>query len=114
HRISPTSWVVTFQCSSYEPSAIAQVAEETGDLSSFAWRLDTDGSVTTADNPVGDIYIGVISTGPVWTTDPDDYPMYLDIGGVRVRCTGSLPPSGNFQNLIVDPLPVPIPAGTPV
>src|SRR5690606_15712046 len=46
-------WRTTFRCSPFSPWGIARVAEETGDTSEYAWRLDTDGTRLVGDHPAG-------------------------------------------------------------
>lgn len=51
--------------------------------------------------------------GPLWTTDSDDYPLLLDVGGVRVRAT-ACSDSTSPQVMTVDALPVARASGTAV
>lgn len=51
--------------------------------------------------------------GPLWTTDPDDYPLTLSVGGLPVvatACTGATSP----QTFTVQPLPLARVDGVPV
>jgi hypothetical protein len=68
----------------------------------FSWSYD-DLTVTTVGPPAG----------PPWTTDPDDYPLTLSVGGVPVTATAC---SGetSLQTLTVEPLPLARRAGMPV
>lgn len=63
-----------------------------------------------ADVPAGSTTLDVATpSGPLWTTTADDFPLYLDVGGTKVRataCTGSSSP----QVFTVDALPTARPA----
>ncbi|MCG3757368.1 hypothetical protein [Amycolatopsis sp. Poz14] len=74
---------------------------------------------SAGDVPAGTTSLAVQSPGgiPPWTTRPDDYPLALDVGGLRVRataCTAPAPGPDQEQTFTVDPLPVSKPAGTAV
>lgn len=76
-------------------------------------RLDTDGSTVNTTAAAGATSLSVASSGEVWTTDADDYPLYLSVGGVKVRataCSGGSSP----QTMTVDALPVARAAGLPI
>lgn len=115
--ITPYRWDVEVNCSPYQAWRIAVIAEETGDVGEFVWRLDTDGSELADDYPAGATSIQVSLTnadGAPWTTNTDDYPLLLEVGGVKVRATaasGVLPGSRTFT---VDPLPTDLASGVPV
>jgi hypothetical protein len=53
HDIGARHWRVTFRCSPFSPWGIARVAQETGDTSEYAWRLDTDGTRLVGDHSAG-------------------------------------------------------------
>jgi hypothetical protein len=114
HEISPRAWRVTYQCSLAEPWLVGAVAAETGDTSDMVLRLDTDGSTLAAAYPIAGVTsLSVASSGALWTTNTDDYPLYLNVGGVKVRataCSGGSSP----QTMTIDPLPVPRTAGVSV
>ncbi len=93
---------------------MAQACATTGDGQEFGGRADTDDTTVTTLVAAGQTTIPVtVSAGPFWTTAADDYPLYLDVGDVRVRATACSGAS-NPQTFTVDPLPVARPAGTPV
>ena len=115
HEVSATTWRVTFRCSPFEPWAVGRIAAESGDTSDMVLRLDTDGSTLAARAETGFTSLSV-ATGTdfaLWTTDPDDYPLTLSVGGIPVRataCSGTTSP----QTFTVDPLPLPRALGAPV
>lgn len=114
HDISPTAWVAEFKCSLFAPVAVGQVAATTGDTSDLVMRPDTDGAQLAAARSAGATSLSVATTaGAVWTTNADDYPLMLSVGGVPVRataCSGASSP----QTMTVDPLPMARPSGAPV
>jgi hypothetical protein len=103
-KLSPFSWQSTLRCSPAGIWTIATLASDTGDTDLDVWRLDTDGSSLASSASAGATTLSVATpSGPLWTTTADDYPLYLDIGGLRVRataCTGSSSP----QTMTVDAL----------
>lgn len=113
--ITPTTWDVMVNTSLWRRWQVAAVCAVTGDTSDFAARMDTTTTVVTTLATVGTVALAVtVSTGPPWTTAADDYPLYLDVAGVRVRATGCTAPSGANQTFTTDALPVTIPAGMAV
>ncbi|MGD9532066.1 MAG: hypothetical protein AB7L91_18035 [Dehalococcoidia bacterium] len=90
HRLSPTRWTVTMTCSPYGPFEIAVIAEESGDLADEVFRLDSTLGTSTLTAAVGagvTSFQVATSGGPLWSTTADDYPLDLEVGGVRVRVT---------------------------
>ena len=114
HEISPTTWVVELTCSRWGPIAVGTVAAASGDTSERVMRVDTDGSVLVAARPQGATSLQVSTTaGAIWTTDSDDYPLVLDVGGIPVRvtaCSGGSSP----QTMTCDPLSTARPAGVAI
>lgn len=115
HEITPASWRVTFQCSPFSPWGVAEVAAETGDVDPLVFRLDTDGATvaTTAAAAAVSLSVATTAGGLLWTTAADDYPLYLDVGGIKVRataCSGTSSP----QTMTVDALPIARAAALPV
>jgi hypothetical protein len=114
HAITPASWRVTFQCSPWTSWGVAEYAAETGDTSAMVWRADTAGAALNAAALASATSISVATTsGPLWTTVADDYPLLLSVGGVQVRataCSGTSSP----QTMTVDALPVARAAAAPV
>jgi len=112
HEITSRSWRCTLRCSPFEPLAVGRVAAESGDTSDMVMRLDTDGSEVTTNVPAGAtaLVVQAVGSAAVWTTDADDYPLWLEVGGLPVRataCSGASSP----QTFTVDPLPVARAAG---
>ncbi len=113
HQITPRSWLVTFACSPFSPWGIGGFADEAGDTDPAVWRVDTDGSSLAAGASAGATSLSVASTGELWTTAADDYPLSLSVGGVRVEvsaCSGTSSP----QTMTVSALPVARGSGAPV
>lgn len=111
--LSPFQWTVKAKCSSYAPWRIGVVAAPTGDTSQYLLRVQTDGSTLAAARAAGATTLSVASTGPLWTTAADDFPLVLDVGGIEVTataCTGTSSP----QTFTVAALPMARPSGTPV
>ena len=112
--ITDSTWDVNINCSPQYQWAVACAAADTGDIQDFCGRADTDDTTVSTLIAAGQVSLIVaINAGPLWTTVADDYPLYLDVGDVRVRataCSGSSSP----QTFTVDPMPVARPAGTPV
>lgn len=79
---------ITFVCAPGTPFEVAEVSGETGDTNTWVSRADTDASavLTTAAAGATSLRVGAID-GPNWTTNSDDYPLYLDVGGIQVRAT---------------------------
>jgi hypothetical protein len=87
--IDQHTWHLDGNCSPYEPWRIAVVADETGDTGEFLMRLDTDGSTVHTGVSAGATSISVAtSSGPLWTTTADDFPLVVEIGGIPVTVTG--------------------------
>jgi hypothetical protein len=105
---------ITFVCVPGVPYEIGELASTTGDTNQWVSRLDTDGAtVNTLANAAATSLSVATPSGPLWTTVADDYPMYLDVGGVKVRataCSGASSP----QTFTVDALPVARAAGLSV
>ena len=113
--ITPTSWNVVVNTSLWRRWQVMAVCAATGDVSDFAARVDTTTTVVATLATVGTVALPVtVTAGAPWTTAADDYPLYLDVAGVRLRATGCTAPSGAAQTFTTDALPVTIPAGTAV
>ncbi|RSN26491.1 hypothetical protein DMC63_01250 [Streptomyces sp. WAC 05977] len=105
---------IDFTCGPAQPFAVAEAADTTGDTNPWLARADTDGSTVNTLASAGATSLSVATTsGPLWTTAADDFPLYLDVGGIQVRataCSGTSSP----QTITVDALPVARAAGLPV
>jgi len=116
HDIGPRHWRVTLNCSPFEVWRVGVLASDTGDTNELTARLDTDTATVDTTALAGATSLSVATSSPsglVWTTDSDDYPLYLNVGGVQVRataCAGASSP----QTFTVDALPVDRPAGAAV
>lgn len=115
HEITAKSWRVMFRCSLFEPWAVGRVAHTSGDTSDMVMRLDTDGSSLAAHAERGFTALSVATdaTAALWTTRADDYPLWLEIGGLPVRATACLGVTSP-QVMTVDALPIPRAVNTPV
>jgi hypothetical protein len=102
HEVTPRTWRATFQCSPASPWLVGEVAEDSSDTTELAWRLDTDGSTLDSSAAAGATSIDVAtSSGALWTVDSEDYPLYLNVGGLKVRataCTGPSAPAATFTS----------------
>lgn len=114
HTIGPAVWRATFQCSPFSPWGVAEVAAETGDTGELIGRADTDGAELAAGAAAAATSLSVATTsGPLWTTATDDYPLLLSVGGLQVRataCSGTSSP----QTITVDALALARPSGAAV
>lgn len=83
------SWTASVNCSPGEPWWLPRVAQESGDIRPTVWRPDTDGSTLSAAATAGAGTLTVATTsGAVWTTDPDDFPFDITVGGIPITVTG--------------------------
>lgn len=114
HAISESGWKTTLACSPFDVWRVGLVADDTGDTREFLARPESDGSTLATSASAGATSISVATpSGPLWTTEIDDFPLQLDVGGVLVTataCSGSSSP----QTFTIAPLPVGRPAGVPV
>jgi hypothetical protein len=105
---------IEFVCAPALPYTVAEVADTTGDTNPWLGRADTDGSTINTTAAAGATSLSVATpSGPLWTTVADNYPLYLDVGGIQVRataCSGAASP----QTFTVDALPVSRAAGLSV
>ncbi|NJP42265.1 hypothetical protein [Actinacidiphila epipremni] len=80
---SGTSWTATTTCTPGAPYTVGVIGDD------VLGRADTDGARLAA--PVGpdDTTLSVaVTDGPLWTTDPAEYPVVLRLGGEDVTATG--------------------------
>ncbi|ANN16258.1 hypothetical protein SD37_11780 [Amycolatopsis orientalis] len=105
---------IEFVCIPGVPYEIAEAAVATGDTNPWVFRAETDGSTVNTTAAAGATSLSVATpSGPLWTTIADDFPLYLDVGGIKVRATGCTGTSSP-QTFTVDALPAARAAGTPV
>jgi hypothetical protein len=82
------SHTITAACTPGGPWAVAEAATDSGDTNPWLGRLDTDDSEVAAAAAAGATSLKVaVMSGPAWTATADDYPLYLDVGGLQVRAT---------------------------
>lgn len=110
--ITDSTWGVQINCSPYDQWSVACACDTVGDTREFGARADTDSSTITTLIAAGQTTLSATTpSGPLWTTVADDYPLYLDLGDVRVgavSCSGTSSP----QTFTIEPMPVDRPAGT--
>lgn len=79
---------ITVACTPGGPWAVAEAATDSGDTNPWLGRLDTDDSEVALAAAAGATSLEVATiSGPLWTNTSDDFPLYLDVGGVQVRAT---------------------------
>lgn len=77
-------------------------------------RLDTDDSELAAGISAGATSISVTTnSGPLWTSTANDYPIDLDIGGVKITATACSDPTSP-QTMTISAAPVARSIGAPV
>ncbi|MEU7817056.1 hypothetical protein [Pseudonocardia sp. NPDC049154] len=112
--LSPFGWKVKAKCSPYSVWRVGTIASPTGDTSDGLERPDTDGSTVASSAAAGATTLSVSTpSGPRWTTAADDFPLYLSVGGLKVRAT-ACSGTGTTQSFTVDPLPVARASGSSV
>lgn len=104
----------TFTCAPGQPWQVWVLEDDT------YGRADTLDSTTTVAFGAGTDTQLVVAThrGPIWTTDPGQFPFDITVGGVRLRVT-AITGETSPQTITVEQAPVNgvsrlIPAGTPV
>jgi hypothetical protein len=113
-RVTPDQWTVSLQCSPFDLWRIIVLAADVGDTSEFLCHLDTDDSRTVDTAYAGDTAVTVQTmSGPIWTQDPDDFPFYISIGGVRATVT-NITGSASPQTFTIQPLSTSRPGGSQV
>lgn len=114
HDISATGWLVTLTCAPAAPWLASRVAAATGDTSDLVLRAESDGSTLSGNAARTATTISVATpSGPLWTTTADDFPLDLDVGGIKVHataCSGSSSP----QTFTITSLELDRSSGAPV
>lgn len=83
--VPPARRLITFYCVPADPYRVGVLAETSGDTDPILGHLDTDGSTTVGDTAAGAATVSVETpSGPLWTTDSDDFPLDVIAGGQRV------------------------------
>lgn len=85
--VTPHSWKLSINCAPYESWRVIQLAADTGDTSEFLGRVETDGSTLAASAVLGATSLSVATAAGLWTTNTDDFPLTIDVGGVAVTVT---------------------------
>jgi hypothetical protein len=77
-------------CSSWERWNVGLLSATTGTTSTRSlMRLDTDGASIGVASLTGATSLTVTTpSGPLWTTNSDDFPFYAEIAGIPVQVTG--------------------------
>ncbi len=115
-EIDQHRWLVSANCSPYAPWLIGVWAQDTADTNPLVLRFDTDGSTLVEAVEVGATSLTVATpTGPVWTTNADDFPLEVDLDGIEVAVT-TITGAGSPQTFTVDGSTVTVqrPAGSSV
>lgn len=101
-RLTTMEWTVTFKCSPFGPWVVGELASDTGDTDPEVIRLRSDGSTLYGTTTAAGTQLFVSTpTGPRWSNASDDYPLYLNVGGVRMRATACAG-TGTSQTFTVD------------
>lgn len=112
--LDQTRWDVTATCSLESPWHIIVLAQDSGDTGEYLCHLDTNGSELAAHADAGAVALSVhITDGPLWTTDADDFPFVITVGGVPVTVT-AISGGASPQTFTVDPTSRALIAGQPV
>lgn len=74
-------WQVTVNCSPNRPWQVLQVAD------SALGRVESAGSTLSAAAASGSTSLSLASTGPLWTTQAGDFPLDLEISGIKVTAS---------------------------
>lgn len=105
---------VSANCSPYEPWRVVQVAANSGDTSEFLCHLNTSGSSLVASVDAGATSLSVQTpSGPLWSTDADDVPFTVSVGGIPVTVT-AVSGSSSPQTLTVTGVTKGLAAGSAV
>lgn len=87
-HLTQHTWDVVINASPFEPWRIATAAATTGDTSEYVLRPESDGSTLAASASAGATSLSVATpSGPLWTTTADDFPLYIEVSGVKVTVT---------------------------
>ncbi|MFD4250395.1 hypothetical protein ACFWQL_11715 [Amycolatopsis thermoflava] len=114
HTIRRHTWQVEANCSPAELWRVAVAAADTGDADPNLFRVDTDGSTLAGTVPAGATALSVAtSSGPLWTTAADDFPLQIEVGGFPVTVT-SIAGASSPQTFTVSAVPHALAAGAAV
>lgn len=94
-------WDVEANCYPYEPWRVATIAATSGDTSEYVLRAESDYSSLASSAAQGATSLSVNTpSGPRWTTDADDVPLFIEVGGIRVTVT-AISGAGTTQTFTV-------------
>lgn len=84
--LKPKQWLVDLNCEPARPWDVGTVVEGP-EQALTTGRVQTNGSTLDADVLAGATSLSVASTGRLWTTDPDHFPLTIVVGGERMSVT---------------------------
>lgn len=115
--LTPHSWTARLNCSPFDPWAIGVAATDAGDTGAYVMRLDATGSTLGSAVSSGATALSV-TTQPRWTTNLDDFPLEIEVGGLVLAVSGISAPftlSGTeYQTFTVSGVTKSLTAGLPV
>ena len=80
---------LTYRLEPARPYMTGVLSGTTGDTGEFVGHLETDGSTTNgATAALAATFSVATPSGPLWSTDSDDYPQDFTVGGQRVTVSG--------------------------
>jgi hypothetical protein len=87
-EIDQFEWTVTANVGPFRPYRIGRMADDSGDDQGYPLRFSGDGSTLSGSVTQGASSVSVATpSGPLWTTDPDDFPQDFTVGGLRIEVT---------------------------
>lgn len=112
--IDKFEWSAGVNTTPYDPWRVARLATDVTDFAEGILRLEADSSTNTGRADPGAVMLTVTTpSGPPWTTDPNEFPMELDIGGIHVTVT-AISGASSPQTFTVNPVTMTIPDGAAV
>lgn len=95
--LTPWSWRFTINCTPFDPWSLGRLTDPSGVVPAdgggdipgdeVLW-LDTDGSQLASAAALGATSLSVATTsGPLWTTTAQDFPLDIEVGGIVVTVT---------------------------
>jgi hypothetical protein len=118
--LPPKQRKITFYMVPADPYRVGVLATTTGDTGAFLGHAETDGSTTNGATLAGAAtFSAATPSGPLWTTDADDFPQDFVVGGQRISVSavaGGASPQTFTVATYSGALPIvyPIPAGSAV
>lgn len=106
HTIDQFTWTAEYNCIPIEQWRVAVVAANSGDTGINIGRLDTSLSQLVSDvAPAATSMTVATLAGPLWSTDADDFPLTVNVGGLPVTVT-NISGGSSPQTFTVDPTTV--------